>query len=253
MTLMEFDLILFIILAATFGTAFLSSIFGMLGGLILMGILISFLSVGPAMVLHGLIQATSNGYRAWLNRKDINWPIIFTLLIGCTVALIILFFIAFEPSQILIIFALGLLPYIAWAIPKELSLDITKPAIGVLAGVVVVGTNLIAGVGGPLLDIFFQRVEMTRHQVVATKAVAQTVGHIAKIIFFGGLLISFSFENWPDPFFLFFAIILSVLGTTLGKKVLDIIDDEIFFRWTQIIILSVAAIFIMRGLFLLNL
>jgi len=128
---MELDLILILILAATFATAFLSSIFGMLGGLILMGILISFLSVGPAMVLHGLIQATSNGYRAWLNRNDIDWKIVITLVLGSTISLIVLFFIAFEPSQILVIFALGLLPYIAWAVPKELSLDVTKPLIGV--------------------------------------------------------------------------------------------------------------------------
>ena len=249
---MELDLILVVILAATFATAFLSSIFGMLGGLILMGILISFLPVGPAMVLHGLIQTTSNGYRAWLNRADINWKIVLTLLIGTSISLIILFFIAFQPSQILVIFALGLLPFIAWAVPKELSLDVTKPPIGVLAGGVVVGTNLIAGVGGPLLDIFFQRVEMTRHQVVATKAVAQTIGHISKIIFFGGLLVSFNTENWPNLTFLIFAIILSVIGTTLGKKVLDIIDDAIFFRWTQLIVLSVGGIFIIRGLFLLT-
>jgi len=249
---MELDLILVVILAATFATAFLSSIFGMLGGLILMGILISFLPVGPAMVLHGLIQTTSNGYRAWLNRADINWKIVLTLLIGSSISLIILFFIAFQPSQILVIFALGLLPFIAWAVPKELSLDVTKPTIGVLAGGVVVGTNLIAGVGGPLLDIFFQRVEMTRHQVVATKAVAQTIGHISKIIFFGGLLVSFNTENWPNLTFLIFAIILSVIGTTLGKKVLDIIDDAIFFRWTQLIVLSVGGIFIIRGLFLLT-
>lgn len=248
---MESDLILIVILVATFATAFLSSIFGMLGGLILMGVLISFLSVGPAMVLHGLIQATSNGYRAWLNRHDINWKIILTLLIGSVISLIILFFIAFEPSKILVIFALGLLPYIAWAVPKELSLDITKPHVSVFAGGVVVGSNLISGTGGPILDIFFQKVDMTRHQVVATKAVAQTVGHLAKIIFFGGLIVSFSFENWPNPTFLFIAIIFSVIGTTLGKRVLDTIDDKFFFRWTQIIVLSVGALFIIRGLFLL--
>ena len=73
---------------------------------------------------------------------------------------------------------LGVLPYIAWLVPKELSLDITKPFISIVAGGVVVFTNLIAGVGGPLLDVFFQRVDMTRHEVVATKAVAQTIGHI---------------------------------------------------------------------------
>ena len=126
-----------------------------------------------------------------------------------------------------------------------------RKLVPVLAGFVVVFTNLIAGVGGPLLDIFFQRVEMTRHQVVATKAVAQTIGHISKIVFFGGLIVSFSFENWPDPLLLATAVVLSVIGTTLGKRVLDIIDDDIFFRWTQIIILSVGALFIIRGLYLL--
>ena len=216
-----------------------------------MGILISILSVGPAMVLHGLIQATSNGYRAWLNRDDINWKIILALLIGSSVCLIILFFIAFKPSEILVIFALGLLPFIAWAVPKELSLDITKPFVSFFAGGVVVGSNLISGTGGPILDIFFQKVDMTRHQVVATKAVAQTIGHVSKIIFFGGLLTAFSFENWPEPDFLLVLIILSMVGTTLGKRVLDIIDDKFFFRWTQIIVLSIGAIFIARGLFLL--
>ena len=92
---------------------------------------------------------------------------------------------------------------------------------------------------------------MTRHQVVATKAVAQTIGHFSKIIFFGGLL-TYSLKNWPEPIFLLLAIFLSVVGTTLGKKVLDIIDDEIFFRWTQRIVLSVGAVFIGRGIFLLS-
>ena len=63
---------LLIILLATLSTAFLSSIFGMLGGLILMGALITIMPVSQAMVLHGLIQLTSNGYRAWLNKIDLS-------------------------------------------------------------------------------------------------------------------------------------------------------------------------------------
>ena len=89
---MEVDLIFLIIIIATFATAFLSSIFGMLGGLILMGILVSILSVGPAMVLHGLIQTTSNGYRAWLNRKDIKWKVILMILTGSLISLICLLY-----------------------------------------------------------------------------------------------------------------------------------------------------------------
>jgi len=241
-----------IIILATLGTAFLSSIFGMLGGLILMGILVSIMPVSQAMVLHGLIQLTSNGYRAWLNRKDINWSIVATLIVGNIVALAGLVFVAFVPDRITVLLALGLLPYIAWALPKNAALDVTKKPIGLLAGMVVVATNLLAGVGGPLLDVFFQRVDMTRHQVVATKAVAQSLGHISKVIFFGFLTVSAS-NDWPVFWLVLIAMTASVTGTTFGKKILDKINDEIFFLWTQRILLSVGAVFIIYALYLISL
>ena len=250
---MFFDDLFLVIVIATFSTAFLSSIFGMIGGLILMGILVSLMQVGPAMILHGLIQMTSNGYRAWLNKKDINWKIIGTLLIGNGIAILALLFIAFVPNRITVLLALGILPYIAWLMPKNLSFDVTKTPIGILAGMVVVGTNLLAGVGGPLLDVFFQRVEMTRHQVVATKAVAQFLGHVSKVIFFGGLAVTSSAENWPVFWLLITAMIVSVIGTTLGKKVLDRINDKTFFSWTQRIMLTVGAVMIARAIYLINL
>ena len=241
-----------IIILATLGTAFLSSIFGMLGGVILMGILVSIMPVSQAMVLHGLIQLTSNGYRAWLNRKDINWSIVATLIVGNIIALAGLVFVAFVPDRITVLLALGLLPYIAWALPKNAALDVSKKPIGLLAGMVVVATNLLAGVGGPLLDVFFQRVDMTRHQVVATKAVAQSLGHISKVIFFGFLTVSAS-NDWPMLWLVLIAMTASVTGTTLGKKILDKINDEIFFLWTQRILLSVGAVFIVYALYLISL
>jgi uncharacterized membrane protein YfcA len=249
MSMLVFTLI---IILATLGTAFLSSIFGMLGGLILMGILVSIMPVSQAMVLHGLIQLTSNGYRAWLNRKDINWSIVATLIVGNIIALAGLVFVAFVPDRITVLLALGLLPYIAWALPKNAALDVSKKPIGLLAGMVVVATNLLAGVGGPLLDIFFQRVDMTRHQVVATKAVAQSLGHVSKVIFFGFLTVSAS-NDWPVLWLVLIAMTASVTGTTLGKKILDKINDEIFFLWTQRILLSVGAVFIIYAIYLISL
>ena len=240
-----------IILLATLSTAFLSSIFGMLGGLILMGILVTMMPVSQAMVLHGLIQLTSNGYRAWLNKADINWNIVSTLVIGNIIALIGLFSLAFVPDKITILLVLGLLPFITWALPKKIALDVGKKPIGILAGMVVVGSNLLSGTGGPLLDIFFQRVNMTRHQVVATKAVGQSLGHISKIIFFGFLITS-SLNIWPSLWLILFAVIASVVGTTLGKKILDKINDETFFLWTQTILLTIGAVFIVYALHLMK-
>ena len=199
-----------------------------------------------------MIQLTSNGYRAWLNRKDINWSIVATIIVGNIIALAGLVFVAFVPDRITVLLALGLLPYIAWALPKNAALDVSKKPIGLLAGMVVVATNLLAGVGGPLLDIFFQRVDMTRHQVVATKALAQSLGHISKVIFFGFLTVSAS-NDWPVLWLVLIAMTASVTGTTLGKKILDKINDEIFFLWTQRILLSVGAVFIIYALYLISL
>jgi len=207
--------------------------------------------VSQAMVLHGLIQLTSNGYRAWLNKTDIKWNIVSTLIIGNIIALVGLFSLAFVPDKVTVLLVIGLLPYIAWALPKNNSLDLCNKPIGILAGMVVVGSNLLSGTGGPLLDIFFQRVDMTRHQVVATKAVAQSLGHISKIIFFGFLAIP-KFNIWPSFWLFIFAVIASAIGTTLGKIILDRIDDRTFFAWTQSILLTVGAVFIAYALYLMK-
>ena len=109
-----------VILFSTFLTAFLSSIFGMLGGLILMGVLVFIMPVSNAMVLHGLIQLTSNGYRAWLNKKYINWIIISTIAVGNIISLIIFLWITFVPDKVIVYLVLGLLPFIAFMLPKKI-------------------------------------------------------------------------------------------------------------------------------------
>ena len=220
-----------------------------------MGVLASILPIASAMVLHGLIQLTSNGYRAWLNRTDIEWSIVTTLFIGNVLAMAALVWVAFTPDRVTVLLALGVLPYIAWALPKNMALDVSKKPVGLFAGAVVVATNLLAGVGGPLLDVFFQRVALSRHQVVATKAVAQALGHISKIVFYGGLATSVSTgasaQDWPPLFLLMAAVMASIIGTTLGKRVLDTMRDATFFTWTQRILLGVGAVLIARALYLM--
>jgi len=233
-----------IIIVATLGTAFLSSIFGMVGGLILMGILASILPVPQAMVLHGIIQLTSNGYRAYLNKSDICWPVLGGFIIGGVLSMGLLTLIIYTPDKIMVMFILGALPFIAAAVPKRMALDITKPYMSFVAGFIVVLTNLLAGIGGPLLDIFFQRTPLTRHQVVATKAIGQSIGHSSKIIFYGGL----AFSNLPHPGFILICLAFSVLGTTLGKRILDRMEDQQFFKWTNRIVLTVGAFFLLRAI-----
>ena len=60
--------VLAIIAATILVTSFISGIFGMAGGIILLGVLLLFLDVAPAMMLFGTIQTASNGWRAALWR-----------------------------------------------------------------------------------------------------------------------------------------------------------------------------------------
>ena len=47
-------------------TSFISGIFGMAGGMLLIGFLLAVLPVPVAMVFHGIIQIAANAWRAWL-------------------------------------------------------------------------------------------------------------------------------------------------------------------------------------------
>src|SRR5438445_12942172 len=68
-------------------TAFLSGLFGMAGGLILIGVLLTILPLPSAMVLHAITQMASNGWRAFLWRAHIRWRPVSIYLIGCALAL----------------------------------------------------------------------------------------------------------------------------------------------------------------------
>ena len=48
----------------------------------------------------------------------------------------------------------------------------------------------LAGVSGPILDVFFVRSNLDRQQLVATKAAVQMLGHCLKVAYFGQLLAS---------------------------------------------------------------
>ena len=54
---------LLILSTSVLATSFLSGIFGMAGGMVLMGILLLLMSVEQAMVIHGVAQFASNGWR----------------------------------------------------------------------------------------------------------------------------------------------------------------------------------------------
>ena len=141
---------LFIIVLA-FVTATLSGVFGMAGGLVLMGGLALVLPVSAAFVTHGLLQLVANGWRAILHRQHVNWRIVALYALGSLIAGTAMSLIALAPSKPGLFLFMGLLPALLWLPQDWIKLDAAKPAQALLSGIMVTGVNLTAGVAGPLL------------------------------------------------------------------------------------------------------
>lgn len=232
-------------------TATISGIFGMAGGMILMAFLTFAFTVGAAMMLHGATQAVSNGYRAVINWRDIVWPLVGTNMIGSLAALALFMAVSFVPDKATVLLVLGAIPFVAFSIPKSWGLDITRPFVAPACGFVVTALTLTAGVAGPILDVFFVRSPLTRHQIVATKAVTQTLQHLTKLLYFG-VLAAHLLPPADLPWWVYVMVApLAMLGTTLGKMVLDRMNDGQFRSWSRNILFVLGALLIWQGLVLL--
>lgn len=240
--------------AIAFATSMLSGIFGMAGGLVLMGALALLLPVGIAFVTHGIIQIVANGWRAWLNRDAIVWPTIGWYALASAIAALIFSAIAFVPPRPVVFIALGLVGMSVWLPGKRFALDAQRPLHAFASGLLVTGTNLLAGVAGPLLDIFFVRTTLTRHQIVATKAFTQVFAHLAKIVVYGLALYLAANGALADiPWLaILIAIPFSMLGTMFGKRILDRMTDAHFLGWTRWIVTAIGFVYLVRGLMMVG-
>lgn len=236
----------FIIVTAFF-TATLSGIFGMAGGLMLMGALAFVLPVSAAFVTHGILQLVANGWRAVLHRKYVDWRILANYAIASAVAGGVIALIAFAPSRPLLFLLLGLVPMLVWLPRNWIQLDAAKAPHALVSGFLVTLVNLTAGVAGPLLDIFFVRTALTRHQIVATKAATQVFSHLAKILVYGAPLLAAPKAVMPPLWVFAIAVPVSMLGTAAGGWVLDRISDVDFKRWTAWIVTGIGLVYLAKA------
>ncbi|RIJ23614.1 sulfite exporter TauE/SafE family protein [Henriciella barbarensis] len=237
-----------IILIATLVTAFISGIFGMAGGLILMGVLTALLPVATAMIVHGAIQMVSNGWRAWLLRKQINWVIFARYAAGSVGAVLLLILLAWRPDKTIVFLLLGCTPLMVWVPRNIIDLDIQKRGQAEVAGFIVQALNTLAGVAGPLLDLFFVRTDMTRQAIVATKSATQVLAHLVKIAFWSLPILAAAGEIHIPPLWLFaFAIPLSMTGTWLGGLVLARMSDVDFKRWMRWLVTVIGVVYLARA------
>jgi uncharacterized protein len=237
-----------IVAATILVTSFISGIFGMAGGMMLLGVLLLYMDVAPAMVLFGAIQTSSNGWRAALWLRHVDWGIVWRYLVGATAMFLLLRTVAILPSKAMLYIGLGIIPFAADLLPKRLTPDITRPGAPYICGAFIIVLQLMAGAAGHILDIFFQKSHLDRKTIVGTKAVTQVAGHLYRIAYFGSFEFAFdvSIPWWGYAG----AIALSFAGTSLAAPVLVRMTDEGFRMWSRRVTIGVATVYLTRGLWL---
>jgi uncharacterized protein len=239
----------FVLIACTIiSTSFISGLFGMAGGMILVGVLLAYFDVATGMVIFSIIQFAANGWRAVLWWRFVLWRIFFVYVFGAAISFAVMRYVAIIPGKAAVYLGLGAMPFVIELLPKDLRPNIEWRGVPFITGVLTTIIQLLTGVGGLFLDIFFQKSMLDRKTTIATKAVTQTFSHVVRAVYFGSLVsIGDAVPVWTyAP-----AILLSIAGTSLAAMVLERMTDVGFRQWTRRVIFVVSVVYLARGVMLL--
>jgi uncharacterized membrane protein YfcA len=215
----------------------------MAGGMILLGVLLNYFDVATGMILFSIIQFFSNGWRVVQWRQYVLWPIFGWYLVGAVISFAVMWTIAIVPDKAMVYLALGLMPFVVEALPRSMRPNIEWRGVPFFTGLVTTVIQILAGVGGLFLDIFFQKSMLDRKTTNATKAVAQTFSHVVRALYFGSLSGAGDVPFWATgP-----AILLAIGGTSLAPIVIERMTDHGFRQWTRVIIFAISAVYLVRA------
>lgn len=224
-------------------SSFISGVFGMAGGMVLLGVLLVYFDVATGMVLFSILQISGNGWRALHWRHFVRWPIFYWYIAGSLLAFAAMRFIAYVPHKAVVYILLGLMPFAAEVVPDSLRPNIEWRGVPFFTGIATTIVQFMAGVGGLFLDIFFNKSTLDRKTTIATKAITQTFSHVVRGAYFGSLagVGRLEFAVWGP------GVVLALAGAIAAPYVLERMSDHGFRRWTRAIIFTIATVYLARG------
>jgi len=235
-----------VLAVAAFATATFSAIVGMGGGVTLLAVMAIVLPAAMVVPIHGVVQLSSNFTRTVVFLPHVRWR----------------YFGAYAPGMLLGVAA-------ATAAWSGIKLTWFKPLIGVFLllflwsrshagtlrkpplwiyaplGLVTGFLSLFVGATGPFIAPFFLRDDFQKEEVIATKAMCQSLTHVLKIPAF----IALGFDYLEHTALLAVLVVMVILGTLTGKKLLAYLDERSFER-LFVAVLAVLAVHLIISHFL---
>lgn len=196
-------------LIAGLGSALISGMTGLAGGVLLLIVLALILPLEAVIPLHALIQVIANFSRIILLRDHIQWNIWLAFNALAIPAGLLGAYCAQDLPHAWIRLGIGVVIIIAaiFALraPKNTEITTVSRARYVILGFVSSLLGMIVGASGPLIAPFFMIGGLTRERFIATKSACQLTIQLIKTVIFAQIL-SFSYQAYSTE----------ILVTTIG-------------------------------------
>ncbi len=220
-------------------TSAITAAFGLGGGSLLIAVMSLFMPAAIVVPVHGAVQLGSNGGRAFLRRKYIQFQFALWFIVGSAFGAMLGGGVAAKLPDNIFKIAIGLfLLYVMWVPKLKISKKGTLSTI--IAGAFTSSIGMVVGISGPLVLSFLRNLK-ERREIVGTHAFLMTFQNLFKLIVF--IMLGFAFTDYV---WLILAMVISgFIGTALGGLLLDKLPEKIFrsaFRW----IITIVALDLLR-------
>ncbi|WP_148861196.1 sulfite exporter TauE/SafE family protein [Marinobacter fonticola] len=224
-----------ILLVASAITSLITASLGAGGGALLLVLMALWLPPAAIIPVHGLIQLGSNGGRAALTLRYVDWRVLAIFLPGVVLGAVLgaAVLVSLPPAIWQLTIALFIL-YLCWgpSLPKA----ILSPIGVFLAALGTTFLTLFVGATGPLVAAFIKQIHQDRFRTVSTFACAMVLQHGAKAVVFG--FAGFALGQWLP--FIAAMIVCGFVGTWLGLHVLRRLSNRRFQQFFNVLLTLLA-------------
>jgi uncharacterized membrane protein YfcA len=202
-------------------TSFITSAFGLGGGIVLLAVMATMLPPVALLPIHGVIQIGSNAGRAAIMLRHVRLEVLGPFFAGTVLGAIIGGLISVRLPESLFYFALGF--FVLWAAWGKAPPAFGKRAI-FMGGVISSFLTMFIGATGPFVAAIIKTLQLDRMSHVGSQAACMVTQHGVKIVVFG--LLGFNYA--PYAGLIAAMIVTGFIGTVIGRHVLSSMGDERF-------------------------
>lgn len=225
--------------------ATLAAVTGFGGAAVLLPVLVLLFGARAAIPILTVAQLIGNGSRVWFNRRELDWPVVgWFALGGVPMALVGGWLFAVAPLQFLVrLLGAFLLLVVVWRhLRPHRAAPFPAPWFaGIGAGASFLSALL--GSVGPIMAPFFLAFGLVKGAYIGTEAMSTVVMHVTKLIAYRQA----SILTAPDMLIGLALGPLMILGSFLGKRILDRLPERIFVFLIEAVLVTAGLLFLVRG------